>query len=202
MSSATGAQTAICPFDATTRRYVNPRARRPFTPILADRNADYAGEFSFEINTMRPVAAGPHKIDAITPVDELNGVLIRQVFIGGIANGRFDDLKIVAEILKGKRTNQEVRLILQPASRAIYLEALKKGLIRVFVEAGAIIVNPGSPLFGGMMPLLAQDEKGLTTDFNIDFGSGSGQIYQVSPATAAASALTGRITNPSAYVKV
>jgi len=202
MSSATGAKTAICPFDSTTRRYVNPRARRPFTPILADRNADYAGEYSFEINTMRPVAAGPEKIDIVTPVDELNGVLVRQVFIGGIANGRFDDLKTVAEILKGKRANQEVRLILQPASRAIYLEALKKGLIRVFVEAGAIIVNPGSPLFGGTMPLLAQDEKGLTTDFNIDFGAGSGRIYQVSPATAAASALTGRITNPSAYVKV
>ncbi len=202
MSSATGAKAAVCPFDATTRRYVNPRARRPFTPVMADRNADYAAEFSFEINTMRPVAAGPEKIEAVTPIEEIDGFPIRQVFIGGITNGRFDDLKIVADILKGKRVNPEVRFILQPASRAVYLEALKKGLIRVFIEAGAIIVNPGSPLLGGRMPLLAQEEKGLTTHFDTNFESGNGEMYQVSPATAAASALTGLITNPTPYIKI
>jgi homoaconitase/3-isopropylmalate dehydratase large subunit len=202
MSSATGAKSAICPFDSTTRRYVNPRARRPFTPVVADRNAVYSGEYSFEINTMKPVAAGPDKIEAITPVDELNGILLRQIFIGGVTNGRFDDLKIVADILKGKRINPEVCLIMQPASRAIYLEALKKGLIRVFIEAGAVIVNPGSPLIGGRLPLLAGEEKGLTTCFDSAFDTDGGDIYQVSPATAAASALAGRITNPSAYVRV
>jgi homoaconitase/3-isopropylmalate dehydratase large subunit len=202
MASATGALSAVCPFDATTRRYVNPRARRPFTPIAADRNAIYESEYSFEINTMIPVASGPDRIDEVTPVDQLNGVLIRHAIIGGVTNGRFDDLKIVAEILKGKRVKPEVCLFIQPASRAVYLEALKKGLIRVFIEAGAIIVNPGSPLIGGRTPLLAADEVGLTTYFDTSFDVGEGQMYQVSPATSAASALAGSITNPSAYVKV
>jgi homoaconitase/3-isopropylmalate dehydratase large subunit len=202
MSSATGARAAICPYDSTTRRYVNPRARKPFTPVMADRNATYSSEYSFEINTMKPMASGPEIIETVAPVDELGGLPIRQVFIGGIANGRFDDLKIVADILKGKRVNPEVRFILQPASRAIYLEALKKGLMRVFVEAGGIIVNPGSPLAGRNMPLLADEENGLTTYFDTSFDIGDGQLYQVSPATAAASALTGRITNPTPYVRM
>jgi homoaconitase/3-isopropylmalate dehydratase large subunit len=202
IASAAGSLSAVCPFDATTRRYINPRARLPFTPVIADRNAAYTSEYSFEINTIMPVAAGPEKIETIIPIEELGGTPVRQVFIGGAANGRFDDLKIVAEILKGKRINPEVRFILQPVSRAVYLEALKKGLMRVFMEAGAIIVNPGSPLAERGLPLLAEEETGLTTHFDTSFDAGDGEMYQVSPATAAASALTGQITNPFGYVKV
>ena len=100
------------------------------------------------------------------------------------------------------RLVQEVRLIIEPASRSIYLEALKKGLLRVFVEAGAVVIGPGSPLDGGQVPLLAADEKGLTTRFADARDTGEGDVYQASPATIAASALTGQVTNPSAYIKV
>jgi len=202
LAEAAGAIGAVVPFDSTVRRYVNPRARKPFTAMMADRNAEYDAEFSFEINAMKPVAAGPSDVESITPVEELEGVLIRQVYIGGMANGRFDDLKIVADILKGKRVNPEVRLIIHPVTRAVYLEAVKKGLIRVFIEAGAIVVNPGRFMIGGRIPLPAEQEKGLTTDFGLEFDSGDGEIYQVSPATAAASALTGRITTPGPYLKM
>jgi homoaconitase/3-isopropylmalate dehydratase large subunit len=201
----TGAAGAVCPYDATTRRYVNLRARRPFTPILADRNAVYAGEYTFDVNTMKPVAArhgGPERIEDITPIDELSDLPVRHVFLGGAANGRFDDLRIAAEILKGKVINPDARLMIQPASRKVYLEALKKGLIRVFIESGAIVVSPGSPFNGDQTPAIADGETGLSTHHELTFGSGKGELYHVSPATAAASALTGRITNPAGYVRV
>jgi len=202
LSAASGAQSVVCPFDSTTRRFVNPRARRAFTPLLADRNAVYASEYTVEINTLGPLAAGPSAIETVTPVEELDGIPIRQVFIGGIANGRFDDLKIVAEIMKGKRVNAEVCLFIQPASRAVYLEALKKGLVRAFVEAGAVVLHPGCAANRDQYPILARDEKGLTTELEFSSKTGHGEIYQVSPATAAASSLTGHITNPTTYVKV
>jgi len=202
LSAVPGARAAICPYDGTTRRYVNPRARRPFAPITADRDAEYTSEYSFDMNTMKPNAMISGRMESVVPVEELDGISIRQVFVGGITSGRFDDLKVVADIFKGKRVHPDVRCIIQPASRAIYLEALKKGLIRVFVEAGSIILNPGSLLMGARLPLLSADEKGLTTHFDPSFMVGEGALYQVSPATAAASALTGQITNPAGYVKV
>jgi homoaconitase/3-isopropylmalate dehydratase large subunit len=202
LCAAVKARAAICPYDATTRRYVSPRARKPFTPILADRNAEYAAEYTHDVNRMTPVAAGPNRMTTTTPLDELRGVRIQQVFIGGGANGRFDDLKIAADILKGKHVNPDVRMIMQPASRSVYLEALKKGLIRVFIEAGGVVANPGTLSSGGPTPPLAKEEKGLTTNIDYRRDTGDGDVYQVSPATAAVSALTGQITNPAAYVKV
>jgi len=196
-----GAAGALCPFDATTRRYINPRARISFNPVMADRNAAYAAEYTFEINKMKPVAAGPKDIRETIPVERLDGVPIQQVYIGGMANGRFDDLKIAADILKGKRVNPDVRLFIHPVSRAVYLEALKKGLLRVFIEAGAVVFNPGGPAVIHRIAPLANDETGLTTFFETSFVGDAGDVYQVSPATAAASALTGQITNPAGYVK-
>jgi len=195
------AAAAFCAFDATTRRYINPRARKGFAPIMADRNAVYADEYTFETNKMKPMASGPNCFDAVAPVEQLEGTPIQLAYIGGMANGRFDDLKIAADILKGKRVNPEVRLFVHPVSRAVYLESLKKGLLRVFVEAGGIVLNPGGSM-AGQMTALAGDEKGLTTMFAGAFDTSAGECYQVSPATAAASALTGQITNPSGYVKI
>jgi len=169
--------------------------------MMADRNAIYADEYTFETNKMKPTASGPNSFDTVVPVEQLESTPIQQVCIGGMANGRFDDLKIAADILKGKRANPEVRLFVHPVSRAVYLESLKKGLLRVFIEAGGIVLNPGGPM-ASQMTALAGDEKGLTTHFESSFDVGAGECYQVSPATAAASALTGQITNPSGYVKV
>lgn len=191
----------ICPFDPTTRRYINPRARKPFTPILADRNAVYAAEYTFDLNTMKPLACRLDKLEKISPVAEMSGVTIQSVFIGGAANGRFDDLRIVADIVKGKKINLQVRLFIQPASRTVYLESLKRGLVRVFAEAGAIVLSPGDWRGPVNSELLAPEEQGLTTIFNPASSSTAG-LYQVSPATAAVSALTGQITSPVNYVKI
>ncbi len=202
MMLTAGASGAVCPFDATARRYVSPRARRPFTPILADRNAIYINEFTFDVNTMKPVAAGPDDVRKIASVDELAGIQIQQVFLGGAANGRFDDLKIAADILKGKQINSETRLVIQPASRQVYLEALKKGLIRVFIEAGAVVVCPGTLRGDACLVAVAVGETALITYQRMPSAGSGGHLYQVSPATAAASALTGQITNPGGYLKL
>lgn len=196
-----GAIASLCPFDSTTRRYINPRARRSFTPAMADRNADYATEYTFEVNKMKPIAADYRDIREPIPVEQMDGVPIQQVYIGGIANGRFDDLKIAADILKGKRANPDVRLFIHPVSRPVYLEALKKGLLRVFIEAGAVVFNPGGPAAIRHLAPIAAEEKGLTTLFEFSAENAPGDMYQVSPATAAASALTGQITDPAGYVK-
>jgi 3-isopropylmalate/(R)-2-methylmalate dehydratase large subunit len=192
-ASTTGAAAAICPFDATTRRFVTPRARRPFTAMLADRDANYDGEYSFEINALKPVAVGPDL--TVTPLDELTGMLVQRLYIGGTAGGRFDDLKMAADILKGKKINPEVRLIIQPVSRAVYLEALKKGILRVFVEAGADIFNPGYYPFSLPSTRPASGETLFATE------TGTFAAYVGSAAAVAVAAITGQITNPSSYVR-
>ena len=134
------------------------------------------------------------------PLEELAGTLVGQVFIGGAACGRFEDLKIAADILKGKKINSDLRLIIQPASRAVYLEALKKGLIRLFVEAGADIFNPGCVQHGFFGPFRDSGETILSTQW-CDTVSAAHNLYRVSPATAAISAVTGQITNPTSHIK-
>lgn len=198
----TGAIGAVCPFDATTRRYISPRARRPFTPVPADRNAAYASEFTFDVNTMKPAAAVLSGEWKMTPVEELAGVSIQQIFLGGLTGGHFDDLKIAADIIKGKKINPDTRLFIQPSSRSVYLEMLKKGLARSFTEAGATILNPGGFSAAGRNPMLSAGERGLTTYFDTEVSVCDGELYHVSPATAAASALTGQITNPAGYIKM
>ncbi len=202
LALTTGAIGAVCPFDATTRRYISPRARRPFTPVLADRNASYAAEFTFDVNTMKPLAATLTTQWKVTPAEELTGVSIQQVFLGGMIGGHFDDLKIAADILKGKQVNPDTRLSIQPSSRSVYLEMVKKGLARVFTEAGATILNPGGFSLAGRNPMISVGERGLTTYFDADQPSCDGELFYVSPATAAASALTGQITNPAGYIKM
>ncbi|MEE9442840.1 MAG: aconitase family protein [candidate division Zixibacteria bacterium] len=201
LSSVTGAIGAICPYDATIRRYINSRVQKAFTPILADRNAVYSAEYTFDVNSIKPCSAGNKSIREIRPIEELNGIPIQSIFIGGAVNGKFDDLKISAEILKGKKIAPDVRLFIQPGSRAVYLESVKKGIIRAFIEAGAVIVPPGWNNSMSQSNFLADNEKGLSTDF-IDISDLDKQIYFVSPATASASALTGRITSPAGYVKL
>ncbi len=198
---ATGAAGTICPFDATIRRYITPRARRQFVPILADRNAIYKAEYTFDVNTMKPVVAGGEPLRA-RPIEELTGVPVQQIFLGGVTGGRFDDLKIAADILKGKHINPDIRLFIQPSSRSVYLDMVKKGLARVFIESGAVIISPGGFPGGGQIPPIGPGEKGLTTMPEDARIVSEGESYQVSPATAAASSLTGQITSPVNFIKL
>lgn len=192
----------ICAYDATARRYINNRIRSTYQPVVADRNAIYKSEISVDLNRLNPVAVENQDGKKLIAIDQLQNVLVNYVYLGGPANGRFADLKIATEILKGSSIAPDVRLIIQPASRQVYLEALKKGLIRVFVEAGAVVVGPGGPFQNGCYSMPATGEVGLTTHHDLKTYSPDCTIYQVSPATAAASALTGQITNPTGYLKL
>jgi 3-isopropylmalate/(R)-2-methylmalate dehydratase large subunit len=137
------------------------------------------------------------------PVDDLAGTQTDLVLIGGAANGRFDDLRVCTEILKGKKVNDNTRLIVMPASRTVYLEALKKGILRVLVEAGAVIMAPGSWPVTMTEANVTDSAMALTTvSLHSHMENINGKVILVSPATAAASAITGQITNPSGYVKL
>ncbi len=196
---------AVTPFDAATRRYLTRRTTMPYRPSLADRDARYESSFEFNIDQLTPQVACPHSIDTAVPAAQLEGQPIEHVIIGGTMGGRFDDLRVAADILKGKKVNRNVRLLVCPASRTIFLEALKKGLIRAFVDAGAIVLNPcTAPWRINHNGYLAAGENCLATvpdNSQGAMGSPEANIYLASAATAAATALKGFITDPSGYGK-
>lgn len=201
----TGVRAAICPFDSITRRYLLRRARMPYRPALADKDAVYQETYEFNIDQLAPQIARPHDANNIDSVANTVGLPINQVVIGSCADGQFDDLRIAADIIKGKEIHPDVRMLIFPGSRSIYLEALKKGLIRAFIEAGAVVLNPGCGSYAGIhQGALAVGERCLATggrSFKTEMGSPDIETYLVSPATAAASALKGVITDPMGYVK-
>ncbi|MCK5125700.1 MAG: hypothetical protein KAR42_05550 [candidate division Zixibacteria bacterium] len=197
-----GALSVVCPYDAVTRRYLNTRAKKPFTPILADRNAVYTTEYTLDVNRMKPVATDTGELDKMVPIEDIEGIVVQVIFMGGRTGGRLEDFKIAAEILKGRDVSPEVKLFIQPASQAVYLEATKKGLIRAFLEKGCIILNPGFCYGNALAGYLSEDEKGLATDYDVKSSNNNCAIYYVSPATAVASAISGQITNPSDFIKI
>ncbi len=206
MSSQLGAAAAVVPYDTITRRYILRRTNMPYRPALADRNADYSENYELNIERLAPQISllGSSNEKAIVPVAEREGVPINQVIIGSDTNGRFEDLRVAADIIKGKKINADVRMFIYPGSRAIYLEALKRGLIRAFIEAGANVMCPGSiPDFVKTNGMLASGETCLaTTGYDFDENIKEDvKIFQASPATAVATALTGVITDPTGYIK-
>lgn len=203
MSQELGVRAAICPYDSTTRRYLTGRIGGNFKPVMPDKDAEYDEMYQVSIDQLTPQIICPGR--SIKPVAELEGLPVNQVILGSHTNGRFDDLRVGAEILKGKKIHPDCRLLVYPVSRKVYLEALKKGLIRVYVEAGAMVMNPTSEScltvhLGG----LSVGERCLAT-FDIegmeDILPEAAEIYDCSPATAAATALNAAVTDPSRYVK-
>lgn len=204
-NSALDAAGALCPYDATIRRYLTGRTMVNYKPILPDKDAEYQQMFQLSIDQLLPqLAPGPDPKD-IRPVQESEGVTISRVVLGYCCNGRFDDLRIAAEILKGNRVHADCQLFILPASRSVYLEALKKGLVRIFVESGAVVLPPGSePYIKAVISGLAEGEKVLSTggwDSAPDALIERGDYFMCSPATAAASALSASITDPSRFVR-
>ncbi|MFH1687977.1 MAG: aconitase family protein [bacterium] len=200
-----GAAGAICQFDSNTRRYLMGRAQTTLEPIVSDKNATYDGHYQVNIDQLFPQIAGPNSLKEIKPVSQVEGVPVHLVMIGGETAGRFDDLRFAADILKGRRINPECRLLIHPASHTVYLEALKKGIIRVFAEAGAVVVPTGccSEELPPWMRL-GPTERCLSTDNETDpaaFGEPSSEVFLCSPATAAASAINAAITDPIRYGK-
>jgi len=200
-----GAKAAACPFEAVTRRYLNPRTAGHYQPVIADKDAVYDEMFQVSIDKLVPQIAGPNTAETIRPVQEVDGLTVQSVIIGGGANGRFDDLRVVSEILRGKRVHNDCRLLIYPSSRSVYIEALKKGLIRMLVEAGAVVMDPSGMLFSDRLSeTLAPGERCLATTNCSLFkavAEHQAELYLCSPATAAASALNARITDPSPYVR-
>ncbi len=204
-STDLGAKAAVCPFEAVTRRFLNPRTGAHYQPVLPDKDADYLEMFQINIDNLPPQIAGPNTIQALRPVQELDGLSVQLVVIGTGINGRFDDLRVVADIVKGKKVHDDCRMLVIPASRTVYIEALKKGLIRQFVEAGAVVMDPAAGLYADNLHLLlGSGERCLTTTNAALFDTAEkhgAELYLCSPATAAASALNARITEPTPYVR-
>jgi 3-isopropylmalate/(R)-2-methylmalate dehydratase large subunit len=205
LASEINSISAICLFDSTTRRYFVGRSRMPFRPAFPDKDAIYGDSFEYMIDHLPPQIVSPDNGGTILSVAETAGLAIEQVIVGSCANGRFEDLRVAADILKGKKVHPDVRMLIYPGSRAIYLEALKKGLIRAFIESGAVVMNPGcGPCQEGYKYWLASGERCLSTaarNCNSDNSSPTGEIYIASPATAAASAIRGAIADPTEFLK-
>jgi len=200
LSMEMGAKNAFILPDEKTIEFVKNRTDKPFEVILPDKDADYVQTLEFDVNDLQPQIACPHSVDNVKPVKDVAGLKVHQVLIGSCTNGRLEDLKVAAEILEGKKVHPDVRLLVIPASRRVYLEALKAGYIEIFIKTGALVLNPGcGPCLGAHQGLLASGEVCLSTtnrNFKGRMGSPESFIYLASPATAAISAVKGEITEP------
>jgi homoaconitate hydratase family protein len=202
-----GAKNAVFPTDAVTVKYLSsigvPKSK--YKPIHPDEDATYERELSYELSRIGPVVAVPHGVDQVRPVKDVEGIEIQQCLLGTCTNGRVSDLRIAAKILKGKKVHPNVRLLILPASRQVYLDALKEGLITTLVSAGATLLPTGcGPCLGAHQGVLAPGERCLSTsnrNFKGRMGCNEAEIYLASPATVAASAITGKITDPRKGVR-
>jgi 3-isopropylmalate/(R)-2-methylmalate dehydratase large subunit len=173
-----------------------------FRRIEADKDAEYEKTIEIDLSTLKPMVSLPHRVDKVMPVDaaELKGIEINQVFIGSCTNGRIEDLRAASSIIKGKKKHENVRLIVIPASRLVFKQAMDEGILETFNEFGASINNPGcGPCCGVHQGILSDGENVLSTsnrNFKGRMGNPEAFVYLSSPATAAASAITGRITDP------
>jgi len=201
MSVEAGAKVGLFAADEITRDYLIKQGRGDhYRPVSPDDNASYEKTISINASALEPTVSQPHAVDNTALAKELNGVKIQQVFIGTCTNGRLEDLAVVASILKGKKCHPETRVIITPASRKVLLQAIKDGHIQTFVEAGAAILPPGCGACLGLhQGVLGDGEACLSTanrNFKGRMGSPEAFIYLGSPATAAATAITGEITDP------
>jgi len=203
MAIEAGAKNGIFPVDETTLAYVKDRGQRPPAVFEADADAVYAAVHEIDLGTVRPTVSFPHSPDNTRTIDQVGEVAIDQVVIGSCTNGRLDDLRIAAGYLKGRRIAKGMRAIVFPATQQIYLQALREGLIEIFIEAGAIVSTPTcGPCLGGHMGILAKGERALATtnrNFIGRMGHPQSEVYLASPAVAAVTALTGRISNPEEF---
>lgn len=200
MAIECGAKNGIFPVDDVTLAYVNGRSEREYKIYKADDDAEYDSVVEIDISTLKPTVACPHLPENTKTVDELEKIEIDQVVIGSCTNGRMEDMRTAAEILKGKKVAKGVRCIVIPATQSIYLQCIKEGLAEIFVEAGAIVSTPTcGPCLGGHMGILAAGEKAVSTsnrNFVGRMGHTKSEIYLASPAVAAASAVAGYIADP------
>ena len=202
MAIEAGGKNGIFPVDDVTIEYLKEHSNREWKVYEADEDAEYDEVYEIDLSTLRPTVAFPHLPDNTRTIDEVGDVEVDQVVIGSCTNGRISDLRIARDIIKGKRVKKGVRCIVFPGTQKIYLQALEEGIIRDLVEAGAIFsTSTCGPCLGGHMGILAKGERAVSTtnrNFVGRMGHVESEVYLASPAVAAASALTGKITNPEA----
>ncbi len=204
MSVEAGATAGIVPADKETIRYLTEEAGLKADDIpaavLPDADAVYERLVEIDVSSLVPQIACPHTVDNVKSIDQVAGLAINQIVIGSCTNGRLDDIEIAAEILKGKKVAAATRMLVFPASNRIYLEAMKKGYLATLMEAGAVVMNSGcGPCLGIHQGALADNDTALATtnrNFKGRMGNPKGEVYLCSPAVAAASAITGKITDP------
>ena len=202
MAIECGAKNGIFPVDDITLEYVEGRSLRPYKVYEADADAEYDSVVEIDLSSLKPTVACPHLPENTKTVDELPEIKIDQVVIGSCTNGRMEDMRAAAEILKGRHVADGVRCIVIPATQAIYLQCVKEGIVETFIEAGAIVsTSTCGPCLGGHMGILASGEKAVSTsnrNFVGRMGHTKSEIYLASPAVAAASAVKGCIADPRA----
>lgn len=195
-----GAKAGIMPFDEKTKEFFKEIGIYIEEGISSDKDANFSAIYNFDLSDLEPQVALPHKVDNVYPVTSLDKTKIHEAYLGTCTNGRLEDLRLSAELLKGKRIARGVRMIIAPASKKIYLQALKEGLIETFLSAGAIVVNPGcGPCVGTHQGIPADGENIISTanrNFKGRMGNNKAFIFLASPLTVTASAIKGEITNP------
>jgi len=200
MAIEMGGKTGIVEADDRALAYLRERGEDGLETVRSDADAEYRKVLRLDVGSLEPQVACPDKVDNVKPVSAVEGVRIDQVFIGSCTNGRLEDFEAAASILRGRHVHPGVRLLVAPASREVYMDALDAGLLRTFAEAGGLVCNPScAACFGGHIGILAPGEVGLSTsnrNFRGRQGSPEAEIYLASPATAAASAAAGVITDP------
>lgn len=200
MAIEAGAKNGIFPADEVALDYMKGRFKRKPQVYLPDSDAEYERVIDIDLSQLKPTVAFPHLPENTKTPEQWGDIKIDQVVIGSCTNGHISDLRAAAEILKGRKTADGVRTIIIPATNEIYLQAVREGLVEIFIEAGAVVSTPTcGPCLGGYMGILAENERSVSTtnrNFVGRMGHATSEVYLASPYVAAASAVTGRLTNP------
>ena len=200
MAIEAGGKAGMCRADGKTLEYVSTRAKRPYTVQELGPESECASVTEYDVSKMEPQVAAPHLPSNVKPVSTLSGVKIDQVIIGSCTNGRLEDLRLAASVIKGRRVAPYVRCIVIPGSQQVYLDAMAEGLVETFIRSGCAVSTPTcGPCLGGHMGILAAGERAISTtnrNFVGRMGSPKSEVYLSNPAVAAASAVLGRIANP------
>lgn len=205
MAIEAGAKNGIFEVDDKTIEYVKEHSTRDYTVYTADADAKYCRVIEIDLAAIKLTVSFPHLPENTRTIDEVGDVTIDQAVIGSCTNGRIEDLRAAAKVFKGNKVNKKVRAIIFPATQKIYLEALREGLLEIFIEAGAIVSTPTcGPCLGGHMGILAKGERAIATtnrNFVGRMGHPESEVYLASPSVAAASAITGKISSPEEVAK-
>jgi 3-isopropylmalate/(R)-2-methylmalate dehydratase large subunit len=204
MAVEAGAETGLFPADDTTAAYLAGRTERPWRSERSDPDAEFARELEIDLSRLPPLVALPHLPGNVVPVGEAAGARVDQVYIGNCANGTMTDLRQTAEVLRGRRVHRDTRAVVVPATQAVYREALREGLLDVFVEAGAMVSTPTcGACFGGHMGVLGPGERAVATtnrNFRGRMGSSEAEVLLANAYVAAAAAVAGEVVPPEAVV--